>query len=183
VIQIRLLQRHPDPNDRMGLITLAAILWFFAGFGVLYLKTGSGTVGEAGTYTPAGDLVWIGPLVAWAIVFSLGPRGRLRVLWSDPVRLTVDDGGVAWQVPGQPEAACSWDELGGVSSGANWRSSWRSLWRRDGAELVTVRGPFVDEASGARVELSAVIVRVRPDTYEPLDPRHPDRACVRRAAA
>ena len=123
------------------------------------------------------------PLFLWAIAYYVGSRGPIRSLWEDPVRLVLDDRGVAWTLTGDRSGFASWDEVGGMSSDMDWRGPWRSLRRRDGAELVTVRGPFVDETTGRTVALPMLLVRLRPELFEPLDPRHPDRACVRRASA
>jgi hypothetical protein len=167
----------------MGVVTLAAIAWLFAGFGVFWLRTGSGRIGEGGTYNLAGLVVWLAPLVLVRIGYVIGPLGPLRSLWEDPVRLVLDDRGVAWTLIHDPSGFASWDEVGGMSSDVDWRGPWRSLRRRDGAELVTVRGPFVDEATGRTVVLPTLLVRLHPELFEPLEARHPDRACIRRATA
>jgi hypothetical protein len=177
---VRLRQRRPDPNNLMGVFTLTAIVWLFAGFGVLWLRTGSGRVGEGGSFTLVGDVVWIGPLFAWAIAYGLGPRGPLRRLWEEPVRLLVDCRGVTWMLAHGGSGFGSWDDIGGISSGMDWRGPWRSLRRRDGAELLTVRGPFIDEATNRPIALPMIPVAYRPELFEPLDVRHPERACVRR---
>jgi hypothetical protein len=177
---VRLRQRRPDPNNLMGVFTFAAIVWVFAGFGIFWLRTGSGRIGDGGTYTLAGEVVWIGPLVAWAIAYRLGPHGPLRRLWEEPVRLLVDGRGVTWMVAHDESGFGSWDDIGGVSSGMDWRGPWRSIRRSDGAELITVRGPLVDETTTRPVALPMILVGLRPDVFEALDVRHPERACVRR---
>jgi hypothetical protein len=97
---VRLRQTRPDPNSLYALMALAALLVLFGGFTVLWLATGSGTVGERGTFSPLGTTVWLAPLVACVAIYFAGPRGVLRVIWEPPVVLTLDDRGVAWTLPG-----------------------------------------------------------------------------------
>lgn len=180
---VRLRQTRPDPNSLYALMALAALLVLFGGFTVLWLATGSGTVGERGTFSPLGTTVWLAPLVACVAIYFAGPRGVLRVIWEPPVVLTLDDRGVAWTLPGPRTGFRAWDGLGGVSSGVDWRSPWRSFRDRSGGELLTVRGPFLDESTGRRAVLPTLVVGPRPDLFEPLDAVHPERACVRRSTA
>jgi hypothetical protein len=177
---VRLRQTRPDPNNVYGLVTLAALVILFGGFIVLWLETGSGTVGERGTFSALGSAVWVGPLAALVVLYFTGPRGALRVMWEPPVVLTLDDRGMAWTLPGPRNGSCTWDDLGGVSSGVDWRGPWRSFRDRSGGELLTVRGPFLDESAGRDAVLPTLVVARRPDLFEPLDVRHPERACVRR---
>ena len=167
----------------MGLFAGGAVLWIFAGFGVFWLRTGASRIGDGATFTLAGDVVWMGPLVAWVVACMVGPRGPLRALWPTPGRLTLDPDGVSWTFPENRSGSCSWDELGGISSGVDRRARWRSLRSRDGGEIATLPGPFVDETTGRDADLPMAVLRFRPDLFEALDPPHPERACVRRASA
>lgn len=178
---VRLLQRRPDPNNLMGAFAIASTMWLFAGFGVLWLRTGSGTVGERGSFTLIGDAVWIGPLFVLTLAYMLGPRRWFRRLWEDPVRLVIEDRGITWILGNGKSGFGSWDDVGGISSGADWRGPWRSLRGRGGEELVALRGPFADEATKRPVALPKLLPWLRPDLFEPLDGRHPERACVRRS--
>jgi hypothetical protein len=167
----------------MCLVTLSILVYTFAGFGVFWLRTGSTRIGDGGTFTGLGDLVWMGPIFAWGVVFLLvGPRGPFRALWSTPTRITLDRAGVSWRLRNGDAGSCPWEEFGGASSGVDHRAKWRAIFHRDGHELIGFEAPLVDEATGRKVRLPLLIVRARPDLFEPLDPNHPERACVRRAA-
>ena len=174
--------RPPEPSNLMGLLTVAVLGYTAAGFVVFGLQTGSTTIGHGGTFTGAGDIVWMGPLLVWGAVWLVGPRGWLRRLWVRPVRITVDRDGVAWTLANGRAGSCPWADLGGASSGVDHQSRWRAVFGRDGTELFGFAAPLVDETTGRRVQLPELISHVRPDLFEPLDPRHPERACVRRTA-
>ena len=76
------LRGAAEPNGLHGLVMVAVVIYTFAGFWVYWLKTGHTTVGEGGTVTTVGSLVWIGPLMAWYLLYALiGDRGPFRVLW------------------------------------------------------------------------------------------------------
>jgi hypothetical protein len=181
-LPIRLRQSRPEPGNLIGIVTWAVLAYTFAGFGVFWLLTGSTRIGEVGTWTTVGGIVWIGPIFAWFVVWLVGPRGWLRHLWARPVRITIDRDGLAWTLANRSAGACRWADLGGVSSGVDHRVRWRAVFHRDGSELFTFAAPLVDETTGRRVQLPELISQLRPDLFEPLDPRHPERACVRRTA-
>jgi hypothetical protein len=166
----------------MGVVTWSTLAYTLAGFGVFWLLTGSTTIGHGGAFTGAGDIVWMGPLLVCGGVWLVGPRGWLRRLWARPVRITIDRDGLAWTLANRSAGACPWADLGGVSSGVDHRSRWRAVFYRDGKELFGFAAPLVDETTGRRVQLPVLISDLRPDLFEPLDPRHPERACVRRTA-
>ena len=182
-IAVRLREsRPPEPSNLMGLLTIAVLAYTVAGFIVFWLQTGSTTIGHGGTFTPAGDIVWMGPLAVWGVAWLAGPRGWLRRLWARPVRIAVDRDGIAWTLANGSAGSCPWADLGGASSGVDHRVRWRAVFRKDGTELFTFAAPLVDETTGRRVQLPELISHLRPDLFEPLDPRHPERACVRRTA-
>lgn len=165
----------------MAVVCLAVIAYTFAGFGVFWLRTGSGRIGEGGTFTPLGDLVWMAPLAAWGVAyFVIGRRGPLRALWVTPIRLTLEARGLSWRLSDGQSGASAWEDLGGVSSGVDHRARWRSVFGRDGRELMGFAAPLVDEATGRPVDLPNLVFLARPDLFEPLDLGHPGRACVRR---
>jgi hypothetical protein len=166
----------------MGILSYAVLAYTIAGFVVFWLVTGSGTIGEGGTWTTLGGIVWVGPIFAWFAVWVAGPRGELRRLWARPVRITIDRDGIAWTLSNLGAGTCSWSGLGGVSSGVDHRVRWRVVFGVDGTELFGFAAPLVDEATGRRAELPNLVSRARPDLFEPLDARHPGRACVRRSA-
>jgi hypothetical protein len=95
-----------------------------------------------------------------------------------PVRITFV-ARIAWTLA-TDAGSCQAD--GGASSGVDHRAKWRAVFHRDGGELFAFAAPLVDEETGRRVELPVLISHLRPDLFEPLDPRHPERACVRRTA-
>ncbi len=182
VLPVR-IRAQPDPNTLSFILSIAAIVYTFAGFGVFWLHTGSGRIGDGGTFTLLGDLVWMAPLFTWGLVFVVvGPRGPFRVLWERPIGITLDAKGVSWRLTNGTTSACPWEEFGGASSGVDHRARWRHLFGRDGAELLAFAAPLVDEATGRKVRLPILIVQARPDLFEPLDPRHSERACVPRTA-
>jgi len=179
-LPVRLRQSRPEPSNLMGVVALGVIVWTFAGFVPFWLQTGSWRIGNGGTYTVAGGVVWLGPILVWGIVYALGPRSLPRRLWMPPIRVTVDRQALRWVLSNGTEGSTSWDGLGGVSYGVDHRARWRNVFDRDGGDLFTFAAPLVDEATGRKTSLPLVVGLARPDLFEPLDPSHPDRAVVRR---
>ena len=99
----------------MGVLTVAAIVYTFAGFWVYWLRTGETTVGDGGFLSSLGGLVWMGPLLAWGIVYLLiGDRGPFKALYLTRSTVDVSDRGLSWWTP-TAESQWSWNSIGGVS--------------------------------------------------------------------
>jgi hypothetical protein len=55
-----------DGHPVFVLITIAVILYVFAGGVVYWLVTGSSTIGVGGRMTPLGEVMWVGPHICLA---------------------------------------------------------------------------------------------------------------------
>src|SRR4249920_2948615 len=94
---LRLRQEGAMPNGRFGMLAAGAIVFTFAGFVVYWWRTGSWTVGEGGTISNLGALVWLAPLViGFTTVLLIGDRGPFRVFFQPRTTLTVSADGLTW---------------------------------------------------------------------------------------
>lgn len=84
----------------MQILVIAGGIWFFAGFVVYRLVTGSWTIGVGGRMSNLGGLLWIGPLIVGVALILIGRHGKLRALWRPRLTLQVDRDGLAWRADG-----------------------------------------------------------------------------------
>lgn len=180
----RLRQAQPTWNGRFGLIALAIIAYTFAGFGVYWLKTGSGTVGEGGTVSNLGGLIWFFPLViGFPAILFVGDRGPFRALYERRTTVTVGPDGLTWWTAKGGDGRLAWSELGGVSRITGKYSTHEPVFALSGEEVVGFEGPFKVEGRRKAVSLPSVILEARPKAFVPADPRHPERGCIASVAA
>lgn len=183
VATVRLRHRMAEPNGRMGALLLGLLIYTFAGFWVYWLKTGHTTVGVGGRITLIGELVWIGPLMAWGLLyFVIGDRGPFKALYLP--RSTVDIGhdGLSWWAP---TAASQWDweAIGGVSCLGDGTGQVTSVYDPTGVELGSITGAMADRRTRRAARLPEAILEVRLDLFEALNPKYPGNGCVRRSAS
>jgi hypothetical protein len=179
---LRLRQRHPTPNARLGLLVAVVLVFTFAGFVVYWQGTGSWTVGEGGTISNLGGVVWFAPLMlGFPAALLIGDRGPFRALYRPRTTLTISADGLAWQTAASGSTSLAWAELGGVSRFVNRGVTTESVFDVSGHELARLEGPFTAEGSRQSVSLPVVILDWRPKDFVALDPRHPERGCLTRS--
>ena len=180
---LRLRQKHPTPNGRLGFLAMASILYTFAGFGVYWLRTGSGTVGEGGHVSTPGGLVWFGPLVIGVLAALLiEDRGPLRALYFPRATVSVSADALKWWTPRGGAGCLAWADLGGASRFVRGRDkTTETVFTVSGVEAASIEGPFTIEGTRRSVNLPSVILDARPRDFMPLDPRHPERGCLTRS--
>jgi hypothetical protein len=175
----RLRQAQPTWNGRLGLVAFAVLAYTFAGFGVYWLKTGSGTVGEGGTVSNLGALIWMFPLViSFPAIAFMGDRGPLRGLYERRTTVTVGPDGLAWWTAKGGDGRLAWSELGGASRIRGTYNTYEPVFALSGEEAVTLAGPFKVEGRRKSVSLPSIILEARPKQFMPIDPRHPERGCL-----
>jgi hypothetical protein len=180
----RLRQAHPTGNSRFCLITLALFAYTFAGFGVYWLKTGSGTVGEGGTVSNLGGLIWFFPIaIGFPAILFIEDRGPLRALYDLRTTVTVGPDGLTWWTAKGGDGRLAWSELGGVSRITGKYSTYEAVFALSGEEVVGFEGPFKVEGRRKSVSLPVIILEARPKAFVAADPRHPERGCIMAVAA
>jgi len=178
---LRLRQKRAMPNGRLGFLAGGAVVFTFAGFVVYWWRTGSGTVGEGGTISNLGALVWWAPLmIGFSTAWLIGDRGPFRALYVPRTTVTISADGLAWWTANGGSSLLAWSELGGVSRFGNGRVTTETVFDLSGKELATLEGPFVVDGSRRTTSLPTAILDVRPLEFLPLDPRHPERGCLTR---
>jgi hypothetical protein len=186
---IRLRQSKPKWNWRAGLVAFATLAYTFAGFGAYWLRTGSWTVGEGGTVSNLGGLIWFLPAVAFAVVIVvINDRGPFTALYDARTTVVVGPDGLEWWTAKAGEGRLVWSCFGSVSriraQDTRAREGTReSVFELSGKEVVAFEGPFKVEGRRKSVSLPTIIFEARPDLVAPTDPRHPERGCVRRSAS
>ena len=179
---LRLRQKWAMPNGRLGFLAACALVFTFAGFVVYWWRTGSWTVGEGGTISNLGALIWLAPLmIGFTTALLIGDRGPFRALYVPRTTVTISADGLAWWTAKGGASRLAWSELGGVSRFVNKRVTTETVFDLSGKELAALDGPFVIDGSRRTVSLPTVILDVRPLDFFPLDPRHPERGCLTRS--
>ncbi|HEX5823285.1 MAG TPA: hypothetical protein VFY18_02395 [Candidatus Limnocylindrales bacterium] len=174
------IQREAEVGHALQILLTVALIWFFAGFAVYWLVTGSWTIGVGGRMSSLGGLLWVGPLVIGLVLILAGPRGRLHALWRPRTTLRVDRLGLAWEAErpdGRAPGSVSWSDVEGLrprlwSARSSLSVECQVLGPR-GALLATLpeRWKRVDgPRTGARFHggddrLTELAVAVRPDRY------------------
>jgi hypothetical protein len=174
------IQREAEVGHALPVLLTIGGVWFFAGFVVYWLVTGSWTIGVGGRMSNLGGLVWVGPLVVGTALILVGPRGRLRALWQPRTTLRVDPVGLAWEperLGGRAPGSVTWSDVEGLRprlwSARSTLSVECQLLGHDGAVLATLpeRWRRIDGAgTGSRWwrredRLTELAVAVRPDRY------------------
>ena len=161
---------------------LGVLAYTFAGFGVYWLKTGSGTVGEGGTVSDLGGVIWLFPLlIGVPAILLFGEHGPFRSLYAPRTSITVGPDGLTWWTAKGGDGRLAWSALGGVSRLPKRYSTFEPVYALSGKEVVGFDGPFNVEGRRKSVTLSTIILEARPEAFVAIDPRHPERGCVIRA--
>lgn len=166
----------------MGVLVVAVIVYTFAGFWVYWLRTGLTRVSDSGEISTLGELVWVGPLFAWMVVyFFIGNRGPFKALYLPRSTIDLDDDGLSWWTP-SAAGRVDWASIGGVSClGDNSRQETK-VFDPSGADVWSIIGVMSDDRTQRAARLPDVVLEVRLDQFEALDPKHPGNGCVRRSA-
>lgn len=167
----RYRQSEVDPSPVLMLVTIAVLTYVFAGFGVYWSITGSGTIGVGGRMSNVGELVWIGPIMVWFVIMLIGRRGSFTRLWRQPATLTVDAESLAWNVGGRP-GSTTWDAISAIRPRL-WdpaRSSTHASIETTGGDVVAVLPLRLTEIDGPRwrrrrTTLVDLAVAQRPDRF------------------
>jgi len=176
----RLRQANPTGNGLLGLILTAILVYTVAGFGVYWLQTGSTTIGQGGRLADLGGLVWFGPIaIVFPALVAIGDRGPFRALHDARTTITVGPDGIAWWTARAGDGHLAWPQVGGVSRTRTRYRTTERVFLRAGAEAVSFEGPFTVEGRPRSVSLPAIFLEARPTSFVPIDPRHPERGCVR----
>ena len=164
----------------MGVLAVAVIVYTFAGFWVYWLRTGLTRVSDSGEISPLGELVWVGPLFAWTVVyFVIGDRGPFKALYLPRSTVDVGDEGLSWWTP-TAESQWGWDAIGGVSCLGDGTAQATTVYDPAGIELGSITGVMADTRTGRGARLPEAILEVRLDLFEALNPKYPGNGCVRR---
>ena len=181
---VRLRQAQAPRNGRFGLLILAVLAYTFAGFGVYWLKTGSGTIGVGGSVTNLGGLVWFLPLmIGFPAIVAVADRGPFKSLYEPRTTVTVGPDGLAWWTAKGGDGRLAWSDLGGVDRIKGRFATSESIFSLSGKEVVRLDGPFKVEGRRASVSLPAVVLEMRPNRFIAADPHHPERGCIVSVAA
>ena len=180
--RVRIRERWPEPNGLYLVFTLGVIAYTFAGFFVYWLRTGHTTVGEGGSLTGIGRIIWMAPLYPWFFVSLVGGRRPFHWLYKPARVFEVSNRGLTQLLGHQIHTSISWDDVGGVSapSGSGFAAR-ASIYDESGKELLELPGYFVQVDNRRRITLAEVVVTQRPDRFEALDPANPHKGCVLRA--
>ena len=180
----RLRQAQATWNGRFGLILGVILAYTFAGFGVYWLKTGSGTIGVGGSLSNIGGLVWFLPLmVGFPAIALIEDRGPFRALYHPRTTVTIGPDGLTWWKARGGDGRLAWSDLGGAERVVGRFNTFERVFGLSGAEIVSFEGPFKLEGRRKAVSLPAIILEARPMRFIPADPRHPERGCIRGVAA
>jgi hypothetical protein len=178
----RLRQAQATRNWRLGLLALATVAYTFAGSGVYWLKTGSGTVGEGGTVSNLGALIWFFPAAGFLLmILILKDRGPFRAFYDPRTTVTVDPDGLSWWTAKAGDGRLAWSDLGGVSRIKGRDSTYEPVYGMSAEEVIAFEGPFKVEGRRKSVSLPTIILEARPNNFVPIDPGHPERGCVTRS--
>jgi hypothetical protein len=178
---IHLRHRSARPGSLISVVAVAVLLYTFAGFGVFGLQTGSGTIGEDGfRFTAIGTIVWMAPLFTWFVVFLVGDRGPFARLWLKRGTIDITANGIAWSDPCDGAGQVSWDDLAGVSELNARDATLTSFFDREGRTIAMLNRDFRRYESRQWVHVPVAVGAAQPRLFEPIDPRHPERGCVRR---
>jgi hypothetical protein len=167
----------------MGVLIVGLLTYLFAGFWVYWLKTGHTTVGDGGDVTFIGELVWFGPLFAWMLLyFVIGDRGPFKALYAPRSTVDVADDGLSLWTP-TAERQWAWDEIGGISCLGDATARITTVYDPAGVELGSITGVMTDQRTRRAVRLPEVILELRLDLFEALNPKYPGNGCVRRSTS
>jgi hypothetical protein len=170
-----------EPNGIHGVVMVAVLIYTFAGFWVYWLNTGSTTIGDGGQFSRLGGLVWMGPLFAWCVLnFFITDRGPFAALYQPRSTIDVDDDGLSWWTPTAAGQA-DWEAIGGVSCLGDGTGQLTTMYDPSGVELGSITGALADQRTRRAARLPDVILEVRLDLFEALNPRYPGNGCVRRS--
>jgi hypothetical protein len=166
----------------MGVLMAGAVIYTFAGFWVYWLRTGQTRVGDGGTVSDIGSLVWLGPLIAIYLAYAVvGDRGPFRVLYLPRSTVDVGHDGLSWRTPAGA-MRLDWEAIGGVSCLGDATGQATTVYDPAGIELGSITGAMVDTRTRRPSRLPEAILEVRLDLFEALNPKHPGNGCVRRLA-
>ena len=166
----RLRQAQPTWNGRFGLILFAILAYTFAGFGVYWLKTGSGTVGDGGDGVNLGGLIWMLPLViGFPALLFVGDRGPFRGLYERRTTVTVGPDGLTWWTAKNGDGRLAWANLGGVSRFRSRYFTSEPVFTLSGEEAVTLTGPFKVEGRRKSVSLPSIDPDAPAEAVIPVD--------------
>ena len=73
-----------------------------------------------------------------------------------------------------------WDDLAGVSELNAGYATLTSIFAQDGRTIAMLNRDFRRSDSRRWVHVPVAVVAAQPGLFEPVDPRHPERGCVRR---
>jgi hypothetical protein len=178
--EVRLRHQVAEPNGLHGILMVAVLVITFGGAFVYWLRTGSGTVGDGGTVSNIGGLVWFGPLFLWVVVyFFIGDRGPFAALYLPRSTIDVRDDGISWTTPKGTDR-WDWDAIGGISCLGDGTGQATTVFDPSGVELGSIAGPFADQRTKRAVRLPDLILERRLDLFEAVDARNPGNGCVRR---
>jgi hypothetical protein len=181
---VRLRQAQATWNGRFGLLIVVVLAYTFAGFGVYWLKTGSGTIGVGGSVSNLGGLVWFVPLmIGVPAIVVVADRGPFRALYEPRSTVTVGPDGLAWWTAKGGDGRLAWSDVGGVDRVKGRFATSESIFSLSGKEVVRLDGPFKVDGRRKSVSLPAIVLEMRPNRFVAADPRHPERGCIASVAA
>ena len=180
---VRLRERTPEPTRLHTVLIVAVIVYTFAGGWVYWLRTGSTEIGDGGTISSAGELVLFAPLFLWMLLyFLIGDRGPFSALYLPRSTIEVNNDGLSWRTPSAAGSA-DWASIGGVSCLGDNTGQITTVYDPSGVELWSITGVMADQRTRRAARLPDVILELRLDLFEALNPKYPGNGCVRRSAS
>jgi hypothetical protein len=120
------------------------------------------------------------PLFAIGAIVLIGDRGPLRRLFLPRDTVEISGIGLSWWTLVVAPGRMDWDDVGGVSQVGFRDGTLTVVYSPQGRAIVTLEGEFLGEASRRSYPVPTVIAAAMPTVFEPIDPHHPERGCVRR---
>lgn len=156
---------RPDLGGLFGLLGIGVVAYVFAGFVVLWLVTGSGTVGEGDEVSNFGQLIWFGPVLVLVGLIVVGPRGRLAAFWFPPGRLAIERDWLGWDLDGR-SGRVAWTDVRSIRGQVTrWTHPHPRIKDRHGRTVGHVPAKVVGPDQVVHWTLDLVL-EARPDLFE-----------------
>ena len=171
------------PSNVYVIALLGGLAWTFGG-SFVNAEIGNGRLDTLGTIMWAviwwGPLIFFMPLVGIFPLALIEPRGIFRSFYAEPTLVGLNHDELSWTMPNGVTGRAAWNDVGGVSSYASGGPNTTHLFDVAGVEVAEFEGGFIGRDRKA-VDLSAVILELRPDLFEFVaEPSMAMRGCVRR---
>jgi hypothetical protein len=143
---------------------IGALIVVFGGFAVLKVVSGSASIGDRGSVSDLGFIVWFGPILVIGLLLLVGPRGPASRLYRARILVSLDADGIAWWVEGQPGSPnrAAWSSIVAV------REAFSVRFDDADCRLVDPSGNTIAWLPGLLVRVDPPDHRSRPTSYKTL---------------